>query len=382
MAEYAIKAKNFVLPGELAQDGYLLISDGKFAGYQKDKPSCEVKDYGDAWVAPGLMDTHIHGFLGHDVMDNDWDGVQEMAHGLLKYGVTSWLPTTLTASFEQLKDVCKTIGDNASKNTGSRIQGIFFEGPFFTEPHKGAQNPAYFSDPSIEKLEAWQEAAGGLVKKIAIAPERKGAADFCAAATEQGVTVSIGHSDASYEEAALCVDYGATIVNHTYNGMSLLVHRQPGMVGAAFATRNTYLEAICDGHHNHPAAVKVLINSRGWENTVLITDCMCAGGMPDGDYKLGEFPVHVEAGAARLKNAERSLAGSILTLDVAVKNVYDWGLVTAEEALRMASENPAKSVGLTSCGFILPRRNADFIVLDKDLNLIETYLGGKSVYKK
>ena len=161
-----------------------------------------------------------------------------------------------------------------------------------------------------------------------------------------------------------------------------LHHREPGMVGAAMTTHGTYAEAICDGHHVNPIAVRALVRAKGIDHMVLITDCMRAGGMPEGNYNLGDFPVIVKDGTARLLDESHSLAGSILRLCEGLKNVFDWGIATAEEAVRMASEQPARSCGIDDvCGYIRPGYNADFIVLSKDLVLEETYLGGRSVYK-
>lgn len=379
---YYLKADRFFLKSGVKQGGYLEVVDGKFGQYTTEKPTGEIKDYTGKWIAPGLVDTHIHGFLDHDVMDNDFSGVAEISKGLLSCGVTSFLPTTLTASVESLNEVCTTIGEKYKTVEGAKIQGIFFEGPFFTEKHKGAQNPSYFGDPKVGTFDHWQKLAHGLIKKIAIAPERQGAADFTKELRNQGVAVALGHSDATYEQAKECVGNGANIFVHTYNGMSGLSHRAPGMVGAAMTSKEAYAEIICDGHHVDPAAIDVLITTKTPEKTILITDCMRAGGMPEGDYVLGEFPVIVKDGAARLKDGG-SLAGSILRLYEAVKNVVDWNLATPEEAIKMASYVPAESVGLENvCGSIAPDFAADFIVLDSQLDLLETYLNGSLAFAK
>src|SRR5699024_6084744 len=242
----------------------------------------------------------------------------------------------------------------------------------FTEKYKGAQNDAYMSDPDIEALKKWKELSDGLVNKIAIAPERDGVEDFIKKANAMGVYVALVHSDASYEQAVHAVDSGANIFVHTYNGMSPLHHRNPGMVGAAMNT-DSISELICDGHHVHPAAAEVLMNVKGHDHIALITDCMMAGGMPDGDYMLGEFPVKVENGTARLKDGG-SLAGSILKLTQAVKNVCDWDIASIFEAIQMASLVPAKSVGIDDvCGKLAVGYEADFVLFDFDLNLLRTY---------
>lgn len=384
MSTFAIKADAFYLPTRVARGGYLMVEDGVFGAYVTEQPDCEILDYSGKQIAPGYVDTHIHGFDNHDIMDCKAESVAAVSRGILRNGVTSYLPTTLTASTEQLEQACASVAEyvEAGDDTPhARIQGIFLEGPFFTEKYKGAQNPAYLSAPSIEKLERWQRAARGLVKKIAIAPEYEGAAEFTAAASAQGVVVALGHSAATCGEACRCLDAGARVFVHTYNGMSGLHHREPGMVGAALATRASFSELICDGHHVDPMAARVVVNAKGHDHVALITDCMCAGGMPDGDYKLGELPVVVANGTARLKEGN-SLAGSILRLDQAVRNVVAWGVASPEEAIAMATSVPAVANGIDgACGFIRPGRHADFVVLDDELNVVATYLGGEKAYE-
>ena len=348
MSTYAIKADAFYLPTRVARGGYLMVEDGVFGEYVTEAPDCEIRDYSGHEIAPGYVDTHIHGFDDHDIMDCESESVAIVSRGILRNGVTSYLPTTLTASTEQLERACASVAEyvEAGDDTPhARIQGIFLEGPFFTEKYKGAQNPAYLSAPTMEKLNAWQAAAHGLVKKIAVAP-------------------------------------GAKVFVHTYNGMSGLHHREPGMVGAALSSQDkSFSELICDGHHVNPISAGIVMHAKGHEHVALITDCMCAGGMPDGDYFLGELPVVVAGGTARLKDGG-SLAGSILNMKDAVKNVYEWGIATKAEAVYMATQAPAEANDIADeCGSIRPGRNADFVVLNPDLTLVETYLGGESVYK-
>ena len=380
--KYYVYAKQIVLDDQVIDKAYLTIEDGKFGPILMEEPQdAPIKDYSQSIVAPGLVDTHIHGYKSHDVMDNDFEGIKVISEGLLSCGVTSWLPTTLTSSAELLNDVCETIGNHYQEVTGAKIRGIFLEGPFFTEKYKGAQNPKYMSDPSVEKLAKWHELSQGLVNKIAIAPERKGVKEFIEFAKSKGVYTALAHSDATYEEAAAAVKAGANIFVHIYNGMSGLHHRNPGMVGAALSLDKVFAEMICDGHHVHPAAARVVTRARGPQETVLITDCMRAGGMGEGQSRLGEFEVVVKDGTARLKDTG-NLAGSILELKQGVKNVVDWGLVSPAEALRMASLTPAQSVGIDSvCGRIAPGYEADFIVVSVQLELEATYLDGELRYQ-
>lgn len=373
------KADYFILEDSMLEDYFMEVKDGVIVGFSKNEP--DEYEYLGEIVAPGLVDTHIHGYAGKDIMNAEEGALNVISKGLLECGVTSFLPTTLTDSKEKTDAALKRVAAEYKDVEGAKVRGIFLEGPFFTEKYKGAQNPAYMSDPKVDYLKEWIEISDGLVNKIAIAPEREGASDFIKKANAMGVRVALGHSDASFEQAVAAVDAGANIFVHTYNGMSGLHHREPGMVGAAMST-DAISELICDGHHVNPNAANILMNAKGRDKIALITDCMSAGGMADGDYMLGEFPVRVEGGTARLKEGG-SLAGSILKLKEAVKNVVDWEIADIFEAIQMASLIPAKSVGIDNvCGKLHEGYSADFIVLDYDMNLEKTFLNGKLVYSK
>ncbi|MGG0300156.1 N-acetylglucosamine-6-phosphate deacetylase [Bacillus albus] len=372
-----IFADKFFLEEMVTGPGFLEIKDGKFGVFSEYRPkeATEIIEYRGHWIAPGLVDTHIHGFRNHDIMDNNFGGLNKISVGLLSCGVTSFLPTTLTSSIQSLNNVVEMIGTNYKEVQGAKIKGIFLEGPFFTEKHKGAQNTKYFCDPSVEMLKIWQKLSNNVIKKIAIAPERKGAAECIEYAVGEGIAVALAHSDATYEEAKQAVEKGASIFIHTFNGMSPLHHREPGMVGAAMNLKDVFAEIICDGHHVHPVASNILMNIRGREKVVMVSDCMMAGGMSEGMYQLGEFPVKVKDGMARLENG--SLAGSILQLKDAVKNVVEWGIATPEEAIYMASTAPAKSMQLDGeCGKIAEGYDADFIVMTPEMDVTATYLDG------
>lgn len=385
MSTYAIKADQFFLPAGPAQGGYLLVEDGVFGAWQAEAPSCEIKDYTGSWIAPGMVDTHIHGFYGHATTDNDPTGIDASSLELAKRGTTSWLPTTFTDSVERIGEACAAIAEACEGRSecfaGARVQGIYLEGPFFTMKHVGAQNPAYLIDPDPDVFMDWQSQAGGRIVKSALAAERDGAASYAATLNAMGVTTCIGHSDASYEECLAAINAGASCFTHTYNGQRGLHHREPGVVGAAMSTPFTYAELICDGKHVNPGAMKALVRAKGWQHTVLITDCLGCGGLPDGAYTSGGLDVVLEDGLCWLAD-KSAIAGSVLTLAQGVKNVVDWGIASADEAIRMATEIPARSCGIEgACGSIMPGRDADFVVFDHELKLQETYVGGTSVGK-
>lgn len=377
MKKYFKAAKIFTNTNVMT-DTFLVVENGKVVDFVKEYDG-EYEDLSDKYIAPGLVDTHVHGYKNVDVNDAVKGTLNIMSEGLLEMGVTSFLPTTLTSSVETLNTACEYVRNEYKECTGAKVKGIFLEGPFFTETYKGAQNPAYMSDPSIEMLRKWNELSGGLVKKIAIAPEREGVVEFIKQAKEMGVYVALAHSNATYDQAISAVNAGANIFIHLYNGMRGLHHREPGMVGAALSS-DAYAELIADGYHVHPAAASVAIKAKGHDKVLLITDCMRAGGMPDGDYTLGEFPVVVKEGTARLESG--SLAGSILNLKQGVKNVFDWDIASVAQAIEMATKVPAESVGIDEeAGYLRVGRDADFVVFDAQLNLERTYLNGELRYQ-
>lgn len=379
MNKFYIKSNQIFLE-ECIQSGYIKVEDGIIQAVEEQPfdSQADVVDYSDYLIVPGYVDTHVHGYGGHDIMDGTKVGLLEISKGLAQNGVTSFLATTLTDSTEKLNQACENVAMHAKECEGAKLVGIFLEGPFFTEKYKGAQNPSYMSNPDVEKLRNWKMLSKDMVKKIAIAPEYDNAVEFIKKARAMDVFVALGHSDATFEQAKAAVDAGANIFVHVYNGMSPLHHRSPGMVGAALLCDEAYGEIICDGHHSHPQAAKLVMKAKGCQKTVLITDCMMAGGMADGKYKLGYFDVNVEGGTARLEGG--SLAGSVLKMSDAVKNVVDWGIADAFDAVMMASLIPAKSIGLDrEIGSIKVGKFADFNVLHPDMRIYHTYINGTLV---
>ena len=383
MSTYALSNAHFVLPGRVMDDGYLTVVDGHFGSWQAQEPACEIVDCGGRWVAPGFVDTHIHGFYNHATTDCDAEGINISSAELVRRGTTSWIPTTFTEAPENIRAACAAIAEadevRGAEFMGARIQGIYLEGPFFTQKHVGAQNPAFLIDPAYDLYVDWQQAAGGRIVKSALAPEHDGSIEYISALAAEGIVTSIGHSDATFEQALAAVNAGTTCFTHTYNGMRGLHHRDPGSVGCAMVTPETYAEVIADGHHVMPAAVEALVRAKGWDHVVLITDCLGCGGMPAGEYMSGGLPVVMRDGACYLRDGS-SLAGSVAVMCDVVKNVYDWNIVSAEQAIRMGTEVAARSAHIDDrCGSIVPGRHADFVILNNDLTLAETYLGGVRV---
>ena len=285
MERSALSNARFVLPGRVLKTGYLPVVDGHFGAWHTEMPDGEIADCGGCCVAPGFVDTHIHGFFNHATTDCDAEGINISSAELVRRGTTSWVPTTFTEAPERIRAACAAIAEadevRGDEFMGARIQGIYLEGPFFTQKHVGAQNPAFLIDPSYDLFADWQDAAGGRIVKSALAPERDGSVDYIAALDAEGVVTCIGHTDATYDEALAAVNAGATCFVHTYNGQRGLHHRDPGVVGCAMSTPETYAEIICDGKHVRTAAIESLLRAKGWQHTVLITDCLGCGGLPE-----------------------------------------------------------------------------------------------------
>jgi N-acetylglucosamine-6-phosphate deacetylase len=325
---------------------------------------------------PGFIDIHIHGGVGHDTMDATYEALNAISIHLAKHGVTSFCPTTMTMDIPYILNALKNINETMKKKTaGAQILGAYVEGPFISKEHKGAQDEKYIIPPDKNLFDEFLEIAGGNIKVIALAPEKDPDGSFVEHVTKKGVKVSLGHTNATYEEMKNGVEHGATIAVHTYNGMKGLHHREPGALGEVFLDDRIYSEVIVDFIHTHPASVKLLIKIKGTDKVILISDAMSACGLGDGEYKLGGQKVFVKNGEARLESG--SLAGSTLTLDKAVKNITSLG-VPLFEACKMASLNPAKAIGVDDRkGSIEVEKDADIVVLNNDLTVYMTIIEGK-----
>ena len=316
------------------------------------KPGETVIDLGGDYLLPGFVDVHIHGFRGHDTMGGE-SAVRHMSRELAKAGVAAFCPTTMSAPDPETAEVLLGVR-NVMKDPepdGARVLGAHMEAPFLSEAHAGAQDPAYFSDPSWDRLTA---IAGDLsaVRLMTLAPERTGSESFIRCAAGQGIRISIGHSDADAETVHLAGGWGADRITHTFNAQRPLHHRSPGVPGAALVDDRFFCEMICDGIHLHDDTVRLLIRCKGSARAVAVTDAMEAAGMPDGEYTLGHRKVHVTGGTARL--ADGTLAGSVLTMKQAFSRlIHSYGADPAD-ACRMCVKTPAESVGEYTAGHLKP----------------------------
>ncbi|MCE7983575.1 MAG: N-acetylglucosamine-6-phosphate deacetylase [Caldilinea sp. CFX5] len=330
------------------------------------------------FVLPGFIDVHVHGGDGSDAMDATPEALTRMATFFAQHGVTAFLATTMTAPHDAILAAVAAVGQWGEKiTTGARLVGVHVEGPYISLKFPGAQPAAYIRPPSLAEFA--ELVAAGPVRMITLAPEVDGAAELIAAARQQGVTVVWGHTNATYEECVLAADRGVTQATHTYNAMSGLHHRKPGVLGATLTLDQIYAQLIADNIHVHPAAMNVLARCKGVDRTVLITDAMRAAGLPEGEYELGGQPVTVSDGSCRL--ADGTLAGSILTMERALINFMAATGLPLAAAWPATSRIPAQSLGLGQrYGALRPGYQADLVLLDAGLQVAATVVGGQIVY--
>ena len=337
-----------------------------------------VVDFPGAILAPAYFDVHIHGAAGHDVMEATPESLDAVSRFLASRGTGNFLATTVTAPLDptrhSLEGLAKLIGD-AGNSAGARPLGIHLEGPFISHVKRGVHPPEYLLAPDIAIFDSLFEAAEGHIRLMTLAPELPGAAELAAHATARGVRISMGHSNATAAEAKLAIAAGAVSATHTFNAMRALDHREPGILGIVLSTDSLYAELICDGIHVDPSLVKVWWRAKGDNRAILITDGMAATGMPEGEYMLGGFAVQVANGKA---TANGVLAGSVLTLDLALSNFVSFSGATVDEALPLVSRNPAAMAGFSdqagSIGVGLP---ANFVALDSAGALVASVIRGE-----
>lgn len=332
---------------------------------------CGGEDAHGCYIIPGLVDVHTHGAVSHDVSDGNADGLPVLSRYYAKEGVTSWCPTTMTLKEPALTRAMEVIRRFRRPDDGARVAGIHLEGPFLCYAKRGAQAAENLHAPDIEMFRRLNEASGGLVRLVTVAPEEPGALEFIREASRT-CTVSLGHTTADYPTAMAAYEAGATHTTHLYNGMPGLLHRQPGVIAAA-ADAGAFVELICDGLHIHPAVVRLTHRLFG-DRLILISDSLRCAGMPDGDYMLGGQPITVKSGKATLSGTD-TLAGSSISMLDALRNVVKFGL-SLPDAVYAASTAPAEAAGLSDIGSIQVGKRADLLLLDRELNLKAVFVDG------
>ncbi|ELX4196202.1 N-acetylglucosamine-6-phosphate deacetylase [Vibrio vulnificus] len=338
-----------------------------------------VTDLGAVSLMPGLIDSHVHGSQGCDVMDATHASLNTMSRYFASLGVTAFVATTVTAPVAKIRAALAQVAKSKQQGVeGAEILGAYLEGPYFTEKNKGAHPTQWFRELAVEELDNWISYSDNQLLKVALAPEKEGAMAAIRYLASQGISVMLGHTDASYQQVKLALDAGAKGIVHCYNGMRGLHHRDPGVVGAGLLHPECYVEMIADGHHVHPAAIEVAHRCCGSHMT-LITDAMCATGMPDGQYTLGEYQVEMKQGVVTTQDG--GLAGSTLTLIEGVKNIQRWLNLPFEQAWLMASHTPAKSLGIQhQLGTLEVGKRASMVALDSDFSIDKTWVNGRLVF--
>ncbi|HUB30941.1 MAG TPA: N-acetylglucosamine-6-phosphate deacetylase [Terracidiphilus sp.] len=389
-----------VITAEMLYDGSSLIDhpivtleDGRIHSIHRrdssEVPKGAVLDFPGSILAPAFFDVHFHGAAGHDVMEATPGALSTISSFLASRGTGSflasrgtavYLATTVTASLDATLRSLDGLANEIAKlpEPGrARPLGIHLEGPFLSHEKRGVQPAEHLLAPSTATLDRMIDAGRGHVRLITIAPELPGAEDLIRHAVSRGIRVSLGHSNATAAETKSAIAAGATSATHTFNAMRALDHQEPGILGTVLTTDELYSELICDGIHSKPAIVRLWWRSKGAERGILVTDAMSAAGMPDGEYKLGGFPVQVKDGRATARGV---LAGSVLTLDRALSNFVQFTGATVEQGLGLLSSNPAHMTGLDHrAGSIAPGRAANLVAVDAQGKLVASLIAGQRV---
>jgi len=376
---------NLVLPDRVVENGLLMIKNGLIEDIKESTVglnlrSLEVHDYSGLWVSPGLVDVHLHGALGKEVMEAKVESLRKIAEHQAACGVTAFFPATLTAPLETVIRAVEAVKAAAREELPSEIAGVHLEGPYVSLKRKGAQDPKYVREINDDDLRKLQEALDGLKTLITVAPEAGHNIDYIQKMVEIGWVVSIGHSDATYEEALKAISAGANHATHLFNAWREFHHREPGGIGAVLDDDRVFVELISDGIHVHPSFIRLAVFRKGPGKVCLITDSVMAAGLPDGIYDWGEMQIVLKGDEVRLKDSG-VLAGSVLHLNHGLRNVQRWTGLPVHKVVRMASLTPAESVGLGHLmGSLESGQQANVAVLDSNFEVVATYLRGNKVY--
>jgi len=380
-----VKNAHIITPYDVLYNHDLVATDGKISSLQPTGKLSEndfdkIIEAEENYLSPGFIDIHTHAICGHDTMDATFEALDAMAASYIRNGVTGFLATTMTSADENLEKAMQNVAAYIKKQKRqtfdagdpqkAELLGIYLEGPYFSVEKKGAQSPEYLKNPDVEGLAKFIRLSEGAIKVVALAPELPGAMEAISYLRNLGITVSAGHTDATFDTAMKAFNHGVTQVTHIFNGMRGFTHREPGVAGAALIDERVYCEMICDGIHLHPGAMKLVVKTKGKDKIVLISDSMMAAGLSDGEYTLGGQRVIVKDQAARL--ADGTLAGSTLTLNRAVYNMVHMVGVSLPDAVCMASLNPARTLGIDrNKGSIEIGKDADLVIFDEKLNILK-----------
>ena len=346
--------------------------------------NCRVVDFGDGILAPGLVDIHIHGGAGHDVMEQAPDALACVERLLARHGVSSYFPTTVTApldiTFSALQRLADAIEQAEADETAGELRarplGIHLEGPFLSHSKRGVHPPENLLAPDPLIFEKFWQASRGKIRLLTIAPELPSALQVIEQAVSRGVCVSLGHSDADLDSTRAAVAAGARHATHTFNAMRPLGHRDPGILGEVLTDPQVSADVIADGVHVDPTVVQLFLKAKGPDAAVLITDANAATGMPDGRYRLGPFEFEVQDGRCL---ANGKLAGSVLTMDRAVRNVVKFAGWNLQQAVRLATLNPARVARAANQGQLKAGVSADLVVLSPEGEVRNTIIRGAGV---
>ena len=360
--------------------GKALLFDDKIRALTDDVPAdAEVIDAAGGCVSPGLIDVHCHGFMGWDASHGSLDELRQMSRRAAQTGVTAWLPTTMTLDWPTLERCFAAIRRAQAESLapdwrGAQVLGAHAEGPFISPKRKGAQAEACIQRPDAEKLRPWAD----VIRLMTLAPELDGAIDCIRAAREMGIAVSMGHTDATFDQARAGIEAGVTHATHTFNAMPPLNHREPGVVGAALSDGRVYCELICDTFHVHPALFGLMARQKP-DRLVLITDSIASAGLPDGPHDQMGATVIVDG--IRCRFPDGTIAGSALTLDRAVRNFREHTGLPLWQVVNMAALHPAMSIGVDAAkGSLDPGKDADILITDPDFNVRATFVRGIRVF--
>jgi len=332
-------------------------------------------------VTPGFIDPHIHGCGGVDVMDGTYESLNAISRILVRHGTTSFLPTTVSSPPDVLTHTVEQLGAAISKSfDGAEPLGIHLEGPFISTDRRGTHKASNVLAPDFGLFEDWVRASGHAVRLLTIAPELNGIDPLLMMAAHFGVTVAMGHSNASFSQAKTAADRGVCYAVHTFNAMRAFSHRDPGIVGTVLTDDRIFAEIIADGIHIDHAVVRFFARAKGKSRVLLTTDAISATDMPDGHYRLGGDTVEVVNGICR--DADGRLAGSTLTQEVALRNFVDWTQWPFEDALHALTLNPARALKLEKKGVLEPGADADVVILDDNFRVMKTLVAGRVIFHR